>query len=279
MLAFASLSIQAQVGIGVAATSVQASAVLEVKSTTKVFLPPRMSGSQRNSIASPAAGIIIWCTDCGATGELQVYNGSSWTNMIGGTTSAIVIPPITTIGSQVWTNVNLDVAQYRNGDPIPKVEDYGTWMSLTTGAYCYYNNDSATYAAKYGKLYNWYAINDSRGLAPVGYHVPTRDEWNTLIATLGGTSSAGNALKEVGTTYWNDGTGATNSSGFSARGGGFRDNNTGNFLYEKTFGYFWDATAQGGNTAYYHSPESGSGRINQNPYPYTCGFSVRLIKD
>jgi len=184
-----------------------------------------------------------------------------------------------TIGSQVWQLKNLNVDRYRNGDPIPKVEDGATWMSLTTGAYCYYNNDSATYAAAYGKLNNWYAVNDSRGLAPTGYHVPSYNEWQTMIATAGGSSLAGPALKETGTVYWDTDPGSTNSTGFSARGGGFRDNNSGNFYYLRTFSYLWDATPQGGNTAYFHGPFSSGAHIYANPYPYNCGFSVRLIKE
>jgi uncharacterized protein (TIGR02145 family) len=272
----ASLATNAQVGIGVGANSVNPSAQLEIKSTTKGLLLPRMTSTQRNAIASPAAGLVLWCTNCGSSGEMQVYDGTGWKNATGGAVSA---PTTVTIGSQVWQVSNLDVALYRNGDPIPKVDDAATWMTLTTGAYCYYNNDSATYAAAYGKLYNWYAVNDSRGLAPTGYHVPSYNEWQTLIATAGGSSLAGPALKETGTVYWDTDPGSTNSTGFSARGGGFRDNNTGNFYYLRTFSYFWDATPQGGNTAYFHGPHSSGAQIYANPYPYNCGFSVRLIKD
>ena len=269
---------KAQVGIGVASTDLAPSAQLEVNSTTKGFLPPRMTASQRNAISSPAAGLVLWCSNCGDNGELNVYNGTSWTNLAGGVTG---IPTTASIGQQVWSIKNLDVATYRNGDPIPKVEDGGTWQSLTTGAYCYYNNDSATYAAKYGKLYNWYAVNDSRGLAPVGYHVPTKTEWETLINTNGGIMDAGASLKEVGTTYWDQGNvGATNSTGFSARGGGYRHPDNGcSFFYEKTFSYFWVSTPNGNNTAYFYGPHAGGNSIYGNPYPYGCGFSVRLIKD
>lgn len=270
------LEINAQVGVGVSATDIAPSAQLEIKSTTKGLLLPRMTHTQRDAIATPTAGLVLWCTNCGDVGELQVYNGSSWTNMTGGAVSA---PTSVTIGSQVWQLKNLNVDRYRNGDPIPKVEDGATWMSLTTGAYCYYMNDSATYAAAYGKLYNWYAVNDSRGLAPTGYRVPSYNEWQTLIATAGGSGLAGPALKETGTVYWDTDPGSTNSTGFSARGGGFRDNNSGNFYYLRTFSYFWDATPQGGNTAYFHGPFSSGAHIIANKYPYTCGFSVRLIKE
>jgi uncharacterized protein (TIGR02145 family) len=79
---------------------------------------------------------------------------------------------------------NLNVSKYKNGDIIPQVTDGTQWANLTTGAWCWYNNDSATYAATYGKLYNWYAVNDPRGLAPEGWHVPSDGEWNILIKYL-----------------------------------------------------------------------------------------------
>ncbi len=84
-----------------------------------------------------------------------------------------------TIGSQVWASKNLNVSTYRNGDIIPHVQDQNAWAKLTTGAWCYYDNDPSN-EAKYGKLYNWYAVNDPRGLAPVGFHIPTHEEWLTL---------------------------------------------------------------------------------------------------
>jgi hypothetical protein len=89
------------------------------------------------------------------------------------------------IGNQTWTSENLSTCKYRNGDPIPHVKDDATWASLTTGAYCYFNNDSVKYAAIYGKIYNWHAVNDSRGLAPAGWHIPTQTEMTTMINTLG----------------------------------------------------------------------------------------------
>ena len=83
------------------------------------------------------------------------------------------------IGNQVWTSQNLDVSTYRNGDTIPEVQNPNVWYYLTTGAWCFYNNDPAN-GPVYGKLYNWYAVNDPRGLAPVGYHIPSDAEWTIL---------------------------------------------------------------------------------------------------
>src|ERR1700750_2369551 len=104
-----------------------------------------------------------------------------------------------TIGTQVWMEKNLDVTRYRNGDKIPQVKDFAQWAKLTTGAGCWYNNDSAT-GAVYGRLYNWYAINDSRGLAPEGWHVPSDSEWYVVSDFLG--KGAGGKMKETGLTHW-----------------------------------------------------------------------------
>ncbi|RYY08664.1 MAG: hypothetical protein EOO04_39670, partial [Chitinophagaceae bacterium] len=90
-------------------------------------------------------------------------------------------PLVTKICDQVWTVKNLDVTTYRNGDPIPQVTDPNAWATARTGAWCYYDNDPSN-GAIYGKLYNWYAVNDARGLAPAGWHVPSDAEWNTLTA-------------------------------------------------------------------------------------------------
>jgi len=141
------------------------------------------------------------------------------------------IGDVVTIGSQVWTSKNLDVSTYQNGDLIPHVTNPTTWNSLTTGAYTYYNNDSATYAAKYGKLYNWYAVTDPRGLAPEGYHIPSKAEWETMIAVL-----APNSTPQLqSTSGWQNGNG-TNSSGFyGLPSGGF----DGGGYMEGYWGLWW----------------------------------------
>jgi uncharacterized protein (TIGR02145 family) len=133
-------------------------------------------------------------------------------------------PPTVVIGTQTWTSKNLDVAKYKNGDPIPQVTDGTEWANLTTGAWCYYDNDQAN-GEIYGKLYNWYAATDPRGLAPSGFHIPTYSEWTTLSDYLGGN---GGTLKETGTTHWlTPNNGATNSSGFTALPGGAIQNGDG----------------------------------------------------
>jgi uncharacterized protein (TIGR02145 family) len=140
--------------------------------------------------------------------------------------------PNVTIGTQIWSTRNLDVTTYRDGTPIPQVTDPTQWQNLTTGAWCYYNNDPAN-GAIYGKLYNWYAVagihdnnpaTPNKILAPIGWHVPTDTEWTTLTTFLGGDSVAGGKMKSTGTSLWESpNTGATNESGFSALPGGFRN--------------------------------------------------------
>ena len=110
------------------------------------------------------------------------------------------------IGTQTWTTKNLDVTKYRNGDAIPQVQDKNAWAKLKTGAWCYYENKTAK-GTTYGKLYNWFAVNDPRGLAPSGYHIPTDAEWTILTDYLGGDSIAGAKMKS--TSGWNSFDGTT----------------------------------------------------------------------
>ena len=107
--------------------------------------------------------------------------------------------PTVIIGTQTWTQTNLNVSHYRNGDIIPQVTDPTAWANLTTGPWCYYNNDPAN-GAIYGKLYNWYAVNDPRGLAPIDYHIPTDAEWTIIIDYFGGENIAGGKMKSTGTS-------------------------------------------------------------------------------
>ena len=160
-LLFIGLSAQAQVGIGT--NSPDASAQLDILSTTKGFLPPRMTTTQRNAIASPATGLGIFNT---TNNSLEFKTSTGW-EILTTSSSAAVSLPTTVIGTQQWMKENLEVVTYRNGDIIPQVTDATAWAALTTGAWCWYDNDPAN-GATYGKLYNWYAVNDSRGLAPKG---------------------------------------------------------------------------------------------------------------
>lgn len=155
------------------------------------------------------------------------------------------IYPVVTIGSQTWMAENLKVTHYRNGDAIPIVTGNSQWIDLSTGAYCWYNND-VSWKDAYGTLYNWYAVVDSRGLCPAGWHTPTDAEWTILTDHLGGYSIAGGKLMSTRTApdahpRWNSpNASATNISGFSAFPGGYRSSN-GTFNYHGAYGYFWSS--------------------------------------
>lgn len=180
-----------------------------------------------------------------------------------------------TIGSQIWMQKNLNVCKYRNGDDIPQVTDPNQWAYLTTGAWCYYVNNTEN-GPVYGKLYNWYAVNDPRGLAPAGYHVSNNTEWGILVTYLGGESAAGGKMKA--TALWNiPNTDDTNSSGFSGLPGGFR-NGAGTFYYIGTNGYWWSSTEYSTALAWFHGLFSSEGLVGSYPSK-TNGFSVRCLRD
>jgi uncharacterized protein (TIGR02145 family) len=180
-----------------------------------------------------------------------------------------------TIGSQVWKSKNLDVITYRNGDTIPQVRNADTWANLKTGAWCYYENKVSN-GTKYGKLYNWYAVNDPRGLAPKGYHIPTDAEWTKLSDYLGGESRAGTKMKS--TSGWkNDGNG-NNSSGFSGLPGGARYND-GPFDAIDLDGFWWSSSEGNTDIAWYCYLKDGNGSVLRYGFYKGTGLSVRCLRD
>ena len=200
----------------------------------------------------------------------DISSSTTWSNQIANSNDV-------TIGTQTWALKNLSVTTYRNGDTIPQITDLVQWNNLTTGAWCYYNNDPST-EATYGRLYNWYAINDSRGIGPVGYHVPSDSEWTVLTNYLGGEPIAGGKMKETGTTHWlTPNTSATNISGFTALPGGYRwfENDIG----IGTEAWFWSSTADSIYEAWTRSLSKDLGSVSRYTALYQIGYSVRLIKD
>ncbi len=150
-----------------------------------------------------------------------------------------------TIGTQTWMAENLKTSKYNDGTTIPNVKDSLEWSKLTTGAWCYYNNDEKN-NAKYGKLYNWSVVsktsNGNKNVCPTGWHVPTDDDWMILIGYLGNDSIAGSEMKEVGTISWNSpNTGATNKSLFTGLPGGFRDHKYGSYHNIGYNGSWWSS--------------------------------------
>jgi len=190
-----------------------------------------------------------------------------------------------TIGTQVWMAENLRTGRYRNGDPIPNVVNGATWGGMTSGASCWYNNDSASYHSLYGRLYNWYAVSETRNLCPSGWHVPTDSEWIKLVDTLGGATYAGTVLKSA--CAWKNNWSGTNTSGFTARPGGFRaeyNNSTFAGLVGANGagqGQWWTATKNdqtSSPTAWYRQV-GPSLNISRGSYGYGLGQSVRCVKD
>lgn len=178
-----------------------------------------------------------------------------------------------------WTLVNLNVTTYRNGDPIPEVTGNTEWSGLTTGAWCYFSNNSSN-GPILGKLYNWYAVNDPRGLAPEGYHIPTQSEWLNLINCSGGLSTAGGELKQTGTTYWDSpNVGATNSTNFSVLGAGFRSSTTGSFGGLLNSASFWTSNEQDTLNANAYGLVANSSSVSSLITLKSRGLSVRLIQD
>lgn len=182
------------------------------------------------------------------------------------------------IGTQTWTACNLDVTTYRNGDVIPQVTDPAAWSNLTTGAWCYYENSSSL-GCTYNKLYNWYAVNDPRGLAPVGYHIPTQAEYETLRQYLGGIDFAGGKVKSTGTTLWNSpNVGATNETGWTGLPGGARGFN-GTFAGRGFDGAYWTSTSSSVEFATYTDTYHFNPALDIKNFYKKSGYSVRLIKD
>jgi len=177
------------------------------------------------------------------------------------------------IGNQEWMSENLNVDQYQNGDPIPEVINPREWESLKTGAWCYYNNDPKN-SHKFGKLYNWYAVNDPKGLAPKGWHIPRYTEFLALSTTV---KLDANALKSISQiSIWTKG---YNTSGFSSLMAGHRSYN-GTFHDLCSSSYFWSSTEFGSDSANSISLYSDEDvNIYNTLYDKSFGFSIRCLKD
>jgi uncharacterized protein (TIGR02145 family) len=187
---------------------------------------------------------------------------------------------IVKIGDQIWMLENLKVTHYRNGEAIPHVTENIAWENLTSGAWCNFNNDEAD-GDTAGRLYNWYAVNDSRQIAPKGWHVPGDDEWQTLIDFLGGIGAAGGKMKETGQKHWSfTNVGATNESGFTATSAGYR-------YYMGVYAEkvscdcanWWSSTESVPTGAWIWEVYSGSTELIRWSGLKECGFSIRCIKD
>jgi len=205
-------------------------------------------------------------------GTIVYKNGTKVTDIF---INGVSFPPVT-IGKQVWMSVNLNVDKFRNGDPISEAKTDEEWEKADRNkqpAWCYYNNDPAN-GAKYGKLYNWYAVNDPRGLAPKGWHIPSDAEWRILTDYLG--SDAGTKMKS--TSGWKDKGNGTNSSGFSGLPGGYRDG-SGAFGYIGETGDWWSSTEGSTSSAWTRGLNYVFGNVVRNYFDKGGGLSVRCLRD
>ena len=285
----------AQVAMNSDGSSPDISAGLDVQFTNKGFLPPRMTEVQRDAILSPAAGLIIYCSDWS---ELQIYNGTDWVVV----TVSPAKPPCgeplvdardsqsyTTvqIGSQCWMASNLNIGM--------KIDVGGDQTdNATIERYCYGNNTAN--CDVYGGLYQWdemmqYVTSEgAQGICPDGWHLPSDAEWmileeeaesttgiNWTIGGLRGTDVGGN-LKETGFTHWlSPNYGATNSSGFTCLPGGFWASSV-SFQYLTTRGKFWSSTYFG-LYAMYRELFHNSRQVKMGLTPKEEGLSVRCVRD
>ena len=212
--------------------------------------------------------------------------GSGMTDIDGNLYNSVII------GTQEWVKENLNVSKYNDGTIIPQVTDPTAWGNLTTGAWCYYNNDASN-GLIYGKLYNYFAVagihdtiasTPNKVLAPIGFHVPTDTNWTTLTDYLGGFLVAGGEMKEIGTTHWmSPNTGATNSSGFTGLADGFRWY----YGFDEGMGLYanwWSSTLYTNITTntvsvWIRHMDHDNAAISKNDALKEFGLSVRLLND
>lgn len=187
------------------------------------------------------------------------------------------------IGDQLWMTENLKTTHYRNGDEIPNIIHSSQWKDMSYGAYCSYNN-TESYIDDYGLLYNWYAVNDDRKIAPSGWHVPTDEEWKELEMHLGMArrtadssgwrgSLEGNGLKSA--AKW----GGSDVSGFMALPGGYRGSNNGLFYSEGDVAYFWSSTMDNSVNAWVRILGSVKANVGRFYLGNKHGTSIRCVKD
>ncbi len=271
--------------VGINNTEPASSALVDMTSTTKGFLPPRMTTVQRNDITTPSAGLIIYNN---STGMINYFSGSRWLNLDGTLADNWVCgQPVTDsrdlkvyatvlIGTQCWMAQNLNIgtlifptANQTNNSIIEK--------------YCYNNIES--YCDIYGGLYQWeeamqyVATAGVQGICPAGWHLPTDAEWTILTNYLGGEAVAGGKMKESGTTHWLlPNIGATNTSAFTALTGGFQYNN-GFFVNLAYNAYFWSSSQDGPADAWCRVISYYYAYVGRDTSHKSDGFSGRCLKD
>ena len=185
------------------------------------------------------------------------------------------------IGNQLWMAENLKTTKFNDGTLILIEKDYNSWINLTTPSYCWYNNDSLSYKNTYGALYNWFVTIGNKNICPLGWHVPTENDWKILDATLGGWEVSGGKMKEKGAIYWTGNIDASNSSGFTGLPGGTRNDviSLENFINLNSFGYWWTSSAFDTQKAKYISLLNFSDDFYYGSSNKNVGNSIRCLKD
>jgi len=275
------------------------SAGFEVDFQNRGFLPPRMSSEQRDALVNPADGLMIFNT---TTGCPEYCFSGEWYTQCGNPVNPPFVCGTDTasdadnnsyttvqIGTQCWLQQSLNTTKYANGDAIPEVTGNSAWAALSDGAWSHYGN-VASNSNTYGRLYNYFAATDERGICPVGWHIPTETDWVDLEVYLGmpsgeinntgfrGTTQGG-AIKQTGTTLWlSPNTAATNSTGFTALPTGGRGND-GTYYFINQGGDMWSSTESTSSDAYYRSTYYENGGIWRGAASKKYGFSIRCMKD
>ncbi len=258
-----------------------------------------ITGSADNVSNSVAISLANTDTNLPATGLVdgtyRVYAKDAAGNLSGASTDNVTIVSglvdidgneysTVVIGTQHWMAENLKVTKYRNGNNITDTTDNNTlWNNDTSGAYSVYDNDDTTNLDSYGRLYNWYAVDNSSGryICPEGWHIPSTDEYNVLRIFLGGGNVAGGKMKETGTDHWtSESAGTSNSSGFTARGSGLKQYNGPYGQKERIF-YAWTVTptSSSSNTAYFSYNIFSANTFTTSQASKKYGFSVRCLED
>lgn len=190
-----------------------------------------------------------------------------------------------TVGTQEWISKNLNVTNFANGDAIPEAKTADEWTRAGEDeepVWCYYDNDPAN-GSTYGKLYNWYAVSDPRGLAPKGWHIPSDEEWTALTDYLGGETTAG--LKMKSASGWNNNGNGNNNSGLAGLPGGTRLTDMTSFYYIGSYGYWWSSsysherTGEDEGTAWYRALSHDDGSAGRSESNMADGLSVRCLRD
>ncbi len=238
--------------------------------TIQLLSVPYAFNSKSLTLISPNGTIYNVTVD--DAGNLTTQCPSSITDCNGNNYDVILI------GSQCWMSENLVTSRFNDGSEIPLEIHSAIWSTLTSPGYCWYNNDSATFGSTYGAMYNWYAVN-AGNLCPKGWHIPTDEDWSTLITYAGGESVAGGNLKEADTTHWKSpNIGATNEFGFTALPGGGRSG-TGSFYGEGVRGNYWSATDFDATNAWYRALYYDYTIVYRTNNDMKNGFSIRCIRD